>query len=100
MAPKVSALSQAFASGAPAPPATPPTSKKLQFDPVAFPCLAFAEEVDAGGGLTGGPESLQFDGLDLSDAAVVGSYPTNTKLNGVELVSYEYRFPTNPPEPL
>ena len=87
MAPKVSALSQAFASGAPVQPAAPAPTKKLQFDSVAFPCLAFAQEVDAGGGITGGPDSLQFDGLDLSEAVVVGSYPTNVKLNGVELVS-------------
>eukprot|EP00798_Chlamydomonas_sp_ICE-L_P025943 gene25943-11622_t len=87
MAPKVSALSAAIATGTTAQPAPPPTKKAL-LDPAAFPCLAFAEEVDAGEGRT--DIAVKFDGIDLAENVhIVGSLPTNTIMNGVALADYE-----------
>ncbi len=81
MAPKKGGLSAALSGTGPTEAPSPPPMKKINFDPTAFPCLTFAEEVDAGLGETGAVNA-EFDPI----FEVVGSAPTNTILNGAALV--------------
>lgn len=85
---KKSALTSALAGGpdtaASAGAAQP---KKVQLDPAAFPCLVFADEVDAGGGATGDDARAAADaGFDMTSVQIVGSAPTNVLLHGTALV--------------
>ena len=85
---KKSALTSALAGGpdtAAAAGAAQP--KKVQLDPAAFPCLVFADEVDAGGGATGDDSRAAADaGFDMTSVQIVGSAPTNVLLHGTALV--------------
>lgn len=86
---KKSALTSAL-TGAPGseptgvPPLTPP-AKSAQLDHAAFPCLSFADEVDAGGGETGDAQA----GFDLTSVEIIGSAPTNVVFKGAALADYE-----------
>eukprot|EP00798_Chlamydomonas_sp_ICE-L_P007808 gene7808-1005_t len=87
MAPKVSALSAAIATGVPT--ATAPVAKKgLVLDPATYPCLKFAEayEKENGQGPVTDPNA-KYEGVDLTPEQMipVGSLPTTTIMEGIPL---------------
>ncbi|KAG2497151.1 hypothetical protein HYH03_004741 [Edaphochlamys debaryana] len=95
---KKSALSAALAGGpapaAPAPAPGPPQAASGTFlDPLAFPCIAYADYIDGTktlDQLDAATDAIQ--GLDIASVAIVGSAPTNVLLDGVALADY----PLNP----
>ena len=90
-----SALTAAL-TGAPADPTPPPSgTKRNQLDLSSFPCLTYAAEIDKLLGrpvseeppaFVGSPEEEELDRTEMLKFIPVGSAPTNTVLNGVELV--------------
>ena len=89
MAPKSSltaALSGAPGSQAPVAPAQPTGSKKSFLDPAAFPCIAYAAEVDGIEGVPEGdsPEEV-FDAAEKE--AIVGSVPISFPVGSNLVVS-------------
>lgn len=86
MAPKKSALSAALGGEAPQPQARTSIPSKSILDPSAFPCIAFASEIDAGGGATESDPVVEAD-FDVARFIPVGSAPTSVLFNGMAMVS-------------